>query len=198
MLSHQKGDRFLLPSIVKRPSTTGSELPDVVDAACAARFQQTIDKTSIPFSCGHFCHASRGSSFQRWWRAGRGRGTEQEPRSVMRCKFQPRACIAARSFLLEGRSGSSLSSRTGLLASRSRNSQAPAPPCGGHANPLRAARARRRIYAGFGPIGAFQSRPRVSTWHPFIWKGEFVFLFRREQNHRFSRVPSSCCRRHLL
>jgi len=55
----------------------------------------------------------------------------------MRRKFQPRACIAARSFLLEGRSGSSLSSRTVLLASRSRNSQLPVPPCGDRTNPLR-------------------------------------------------------------
>jgi len=152
-----------LPSIVKRPSATGSELPKIVDAACAAIFQQTIVQTNSPLSRGYFYHAIQGGSFQRWWRAGRGRGTEQEPLSVMRCKFQPRACIAARSLLLEGRSGSSLSSRTGLPASRSRDSQTLVPPCGGHAIPLRVARAGRRIYAGFGSSGAFQSRSRVST-----------------------------------
>lgn len=152
----------------------------------------------MPLSCGHFCTASHGSSFQRWWRAGRGRGTEREPLSVMRCKFPPRACISARSFLLEGRSGSSLSSRTELPASRSRNSQIPVSPCGDHANPFRVARAGRRIYAGFGPTGVFQSLSRVSTCFPFISKGEFVFLIRREQYHRLTGfrpavVDPTCC-----
>jgi hypothetical protein len=76
---YQVGDRFLLPSIVKRPSATGSELPKIVDAACAAIFQQTIVQTNTPSSRGYFYHVIRGGSFQRWWRAGRGRGTEREP-----------------------------------------------------------------------------------------------------------------------
>lgn len=119
---------FFLPSIVKRPSATGSELHDVVDAARAAIFQQAIDST--------VSHGLGGGGL-----AGVGVPNENRFRCtlwVMRCKFQPRACISTRSFLLEGRSGSSLSSRTVLLASRSRNSQLPVPPCGGHTNPLRA------------------------------------------------------------
>jgi len=156
------------------------------DAACAAIFQQTIVQTSTPWPRGYFYHVMHGGSFQRWWRAGRGQGTEREPRSVlprqvMRCKFQPRACIAARSFLLEGRSGSSLSSRTVLLASRSRNSQLPVPPCGGRTNPLRAGERDAESTPISESTGAFQSRPRVSTRLPFISKGEYVFLFRREQ-----------------
>jgi len=47
-------------------------------------------------------------------------------------------------------------------------------------------------------IGAFQSRPSVSTRLPFISKGEYVFLFRREQSLRKNWVPSTvsdatCC-----
>ena len=80
-------------------------------------------RQTYPYLTGISATQVHGGSFQRWRRAGRGRGTEQEPLSVMQCKFQPRACIAARSLLLEGRSGSSLSSRTALLAFRSRNSQ---------------------------------------------------------------------------
>jgi len=116
----------------------------------------------------------------------------------MRCKFQSRACIAARSFPIRRAIWFLVSSRTGLPASRSRNSQTLAPPCGGHADPFRAARAGRRIYAGFGTIGAFQSRSRVSTRFPFISKREFVFLIRREQNHRTTGfrpaiVDATCC-----
>jgi len=118
---YQKGDRYLVPSIVKRPSTTGSELPIVVDAACAAIFQQTIVRQTHRYPTDISTTQVQGGSFQRWWRAGRGRGTEREPLSVMRCKFQPRACISTCSFLLEGRSGSSLSSRTEPPARRSRN-----------------------------------------------------------------------------
>jgi hypothetical protein len=125
---YQESDRFFLPSIVKRPSATGSELPDVVDAACAATFQQAIDST--------VSHGLGGGGL-----AGVGVPNESRFRyclSALRRKFKPRACISARSFLLEGRSGSSLSSRTVLLVSRSRNSQLPMPPCGDHTNPLRA------------------------------------------------------------
>jgi len=57
-------------------------------------------------------------------------------------------------------------------------------PWGDHAIPFRAAWAGRRIYADFGTIDAFQSQSRVSTWLPFISRGKYVFLIRREQNHR--------------
>jgi len=190
---------------VKRPSATGSEKLVVVDAACAAIFQQTIVQINTPLLRGYFYHA-----IQRWFIPAMvegWQGSGYRTRIAFGDTFLGNAVqvstprvrlIAARSFLLEGRSGSSLSSRTGLPASRSRDSQMLAPPCGGHASPFRVARGGRRIYAGFGPAGAFQSRPRVSTWRLFISKGEYVFLIRREQIHRYNRVPSSCCRRHLL
>jgi len=55
----------------------------VVDAACAAIFQQTIVQTNTPLFREYFYHVIQGGSFQRWWRAGRGRDTEQEPLSVL-------------------------------------------------------------------------------------------------------------------
>jgi len=104
---YQKGDRFLFTFHREKTIDDRFRITRGRDAACAAKFQQTIGKCGFP-PC-------------RWWRAGRGRGTEREPLSVMRRKFQPHACIAARSFLLEGRSGSSLSSRTEPPARQSRN-----------------------------------------------------------------------------
>jgi len=117
--------------------------------------------------------------------------------SALRRRFQPRACISARSFLLEGRSGSSLSSRTELLASQSRNSQVPAPPCGGRTNPLRAGERdaeSTRVSeqpARFSPDHVF---PRVSV---HIERGMRVPVPSRAMSSN-NRVPSSSCRCHLL
>jgi len=63
---------------------------------------------------------------------------------------------------------------------------------------LAGGRAGRRICANFGPTGAFQSRSRVSTWLLFISKGEYVFLFRREQclrptGFRPAVADATCC-----
>jgi len=66
-----------------------------------------------------------------------------------------------------------------------------------HVIPVRVQWAGRRIITDFGTIGTFQSQSRVSTWLPFISKGEYVFLIRHEQNHRVTRfrpaVPDATC-----
>jgi len=69
---------------------------------------------------------------------------------------------------------------------------------GDHVIPFRATWAGRRIIADFGTIDAFQSQSRVSTWLPFISRGEYVFLIRREQNHRTTgfrptAADATCC-----
>jgi hypothetical protein len=55
-------------------------------------------KRTCPSPASISATRARGNSYQQWWRAGRGRGTERVPLSAMRCKFQPHACISARSF----------------------------------------------------------------------------------------------------
>lgn len=95
--------------------------------------------------------------------------------SAMRREFQPRACIAARSFLLEGRSAFLAFVVNGTTSTRCRNTRrqycswqlvrALAGCIGGIPNG-----------ASFGSTGVFLSLSRVSTRFPFISKGEFVFL----------------------
>jgi len=116
----------------------------------------------------------------------------------MQCRFKPRACISVRSFPI-GRVIWFLA----FIANRTTSMPKPklpqlVPPCGGHACPFRVAWVGRRIYADFGSNSAFQSQSRVSTWLLFISKGEFVFLIRREQNHRITGfrptvTDATCC-----
>jgi len=169
----------------------------VVDAACAAIFQQTIVRQTRRCLAGisttwfKVVHSSDGGGL-----AGVGVPDENRFRSCG-ASFNPARALLHVPFYWKG----DLVPRS----RRERNHQPPepllpqlVPPCGGRANPFRAARAGRRIYAGFGATSAFQSRSRVSTRFPFISKGEFVFLIRREQNHRTTGfrpavVDATCC-----
>jgi len=108
---YQEGDRFFLPSIVKRPSPAGSE-PLVVVMPLARPYSSKPPARQFPI--------------RRWSNAGRGRGTEREPLSVL--PFGHAAQVSTPrvhccTFFSIGRAiwFPSLSSRTEPLARRSRN-----------------------------------------------------------------------------
>jgi len=118
--------------------------------------------------------------------------------SAMQCKFQSRACISARSFLLEGRSGFLALVANGTTNPPKPKLPRPVSPWGDHVIPFRATLVGRRICASFGTTRVFQSQSRVSTWFPFISRGEFMFLFRREQSLRTTGFrptvsDATCC-----
>jgi len=116
----------------------------------------------------------------------------------MRCKFQPRAYISARSFLLvraiwflafvaNSTSGITKPKLPVTSAALRRPHQS-----------LAGGRAGRRIYAGFGATCAFQSRPTCFHAATVHIEGEYVFLFRREQYHRTTGfrpaiADATCC-----
>jgi len=159
-----------------------------VDAACAATFQQTIVQTNTPSSRGYFYHVIRGDSFQRWWRAGRGRGTEREPLSVYLVGNAAQVSTPRVHFCTFSSIGRVIWFLA-LVANSTSGITKPKLPVTSIAlrrshQSLAGGRAGRRIFARFGSTCTFQSRPRVSTWLLFISKGEYVFLFRREQCHR--------------
>jgi len=144
-----------------------------------------------------FLHGRPGISCSPTAIAGRIGVPNEHRFSAMRCKFQPRACIAARSFLLEGRSVSSLSSRTEPSASRSRNSQ-----CGyrlATATPFPLGRRRRD--AGSTPSSEYHRRVSVPATHScmvsvHIERGIRVPIPSRVESSD-NRVPSSSCRCHV-
>jgi len=111
--------------------------------------------------------------------------------------FNPARAFLHVLFYWKGDLVSSLSSRTELPASRSRNSQVPAPPCGGRTNPLRVGErdAESTLVseqpARFSPDHVF---PRVSV---HIERGIRVPDPSRAISSD-NRVPSSSCRRRLL
>jgi len=139
----------------------------VVDAACAATFQQTIVQTSTPLPRGYFYHVLHGGSFQRWWRAGRGRGTEREPLSVLPFGIAAQVStprVHCCTFFSIGRAIWFLA----FVANRTAGITKPKLPDTSAAlqrshQSLAGRRAGRRINACFGATCAFQSRPRVST-----------------------------------
>lgn len=93
----------------------------------------------------------------------------------MRHAFQPRACIAARSFLLAGRPAFLAFVVDGTTSTPCRNTERQY--CSWQFLPtLSGGKGGIPNDASFGSTGGFLSLLRVSTRYPFISKEEFMFL----------------------
>jgi len=122
---------------------------------------------SRPFPANH---RHDGFPLFRWWRAGRDRGTEREPLSVLPFGHAVQVStprVHFYTFISIGRMIWFLALvANGVTSPPKPKLPRPVSPWGDHAIPFRAAWAGRRIYAGFGTIGAFQSQhvfPRGSV-----------------------------------
>lgn len=155
----------------------------VVIAACAATFQQTIDTTvSHHFDSGGLAGVGVPDLYRY-----RSCDTSFNPR-VHCCTFH--SIGSAIKF--------PLSSRTGLSASRSRNSQMLVLPCGNHAQSFRTG------VSGMPNLRWFRSNQRVSIpitcFHVISVHMEREVCVPDPSRAKSSdnRVPSNSCRRHLL
>jgi len=151
----------------------------------------------MPRFRGHFCNTSHGSQYQRWWRAGRGRGTEREPLRSCGAGFNPARASLHVLFYWKG----DLDPR-----SRRERSHQPAEAETSTAG-IALWRPRHSLSGGMGgtpDLRQFRTNRRVSVpitcFHvvPFISRGDFVFLIPSRANSSDNWVPSTiadatCC-----